>query len=36
MIDELAHELGMDPIEFRMKNLMRSGDAWCRDSRWRP
>ena len=26
MIDELAHELGMDPIEFRMKNLMRSGD----------
>ena len=26
MIDELACELGMDPIEFRMKNLMRSGD----------
>ena len=26
MIDELACELGMDPIEFRMKNLMRTGD----------
>ena len=26
MIDELARELGMDPIEFRMKNLMRTGD----------
>ena len=26
MIDELAHELGMDPIDFRMQNLMRTGD----------
>ena len=26
MIDELAHELGMDPIEFRGKNLMKTGD----------
>ncbi|MCY4209944.1 MAG: xanthine dehydrogenase family protein molybdopterin-binding subunit [Gammaproteobacteria bacterium] len=26
MVDELAHELEMDPIEFRMQNLMRSGD----------
>ena len=26
MIDELARELGMDPIAFRMKNLMRTGD----------
>ena len=26
MMDELAHELGMDPIDFRMRNLMRTGD----------
>ena len=26
MMDELACELGLDPIEFRMRNLMRSGD----------
>jgi CO/xanthine dehydrogenase Mo-binding subunit len=26
MIDELARELGMDPIDFRMKNLMKTGD----------
>ena len=26
MMDELAHELGMDPIGFRMQNLMRTGD----------
>ena len=26
MMDELAHELGMDPIDFRMQNLMRTGD----------
>ena len=26
MIDELAHELDMDPIDFRMQNLMRTGD----------
>jgi len=26
VIDELAHELGMDLIDFRMKNLTKSGD----------
>ena len=26
MIDELAHELGMDPIDFRLQNLTRTGD----------
>ena len=26
MVDELAHELDMDPIDFRMQNLMRTGD----------
>ena len=26
-IDELARELGMDPIDFRLKNVMRPGDT---------
>ena len=26
MMDELACELGMDPVDFRMQNLMRTGD----------
>jgi putative selenate reductase molybdopterin-binding subunit len=26
-MDEVAHKLGMDPIEFRLKNLVREGDA---------
>jgi putative selenate reductase molybdopterin-binding subunit len=27
MMDEVAHELGMDPLEFRRKNLIRKGDS---------
>ena len=26
LMDELAHELGMDPVDFRQKNLIRAGD----------
>ena len=26
-MDEIAHRLGMDPIEFRLKNLIREGDS---------
>jgi len=26
LVDEIAHELGMDPIEFRKKNIIRTGD----------
>ena len=27
-IDEIADALGLDPIEFRLKNLKREGDCW--------
>ena len=27
VVNELAHELGMDPIEFRLKNALRSGGS---------
>jgi putative selenate reductase molybdopterin-binding subunit len=27
LVDEIAHELGMDPIEFRKKNVIRTGDT---------
>ncbi len=39
-VDEIARRLGMDPLEFRLKNLMQEGDAdptgdvW-QDLRWR-
>jgi CO/xanthine dehydrogenase Mo-binding subunit len=39
-VDEIARKMGFDPLEFRLKNLMREGDAdptgevW-RDMRWR-
>jgi putative selenate reductase molybdopterin-binding subunit len=28
-IDEVAREIGMDPVEFRMKNLVESGEPWA-------
>lgn len=29
MMDELAEELGMDPVEFRLKNIIGDGDAYA-------
>lgn len=29
MMDELAEELGIDPVEFRMKNIIKDGDAYA-------
>jgi 4-hydroxybenzoyl-CoA reductase alpha subunit len=30
-LDAIAEELGMDPIELRLKNMMESGDVSCND-----
>ncbi|MEI6154906.1 MAG: molybdopterin cofactor-binding domain-containing protein, partial [Deltaproteobacteria bacterium] len=30
-LDIIAEELGMDPIEFRLKNIMQRGDVTCND-----
>ena len=30
-LDFLAEELGMDPVEFRLKNSMEAGDITCND-----
>ncbi len=30
-LDAIAEELGMDPIEFRLKNVMSAGDITCND-----
>jgi 4-hydroxybenzoyl-CoA reductase alpha subunit len=30
-LDIIAQELGMDPIEFRLKNMMQVGDVTCND-----
>lgn len=30
-LDIIAHELGMDPVEFRLKNMMKTGDVTCND-----
>jgi xanthine dehydrogenase molybdenum-binding subunit len=29
VVDMLAEELGMDPLELRLKNIMKVGDPWC-------
>lgn len=28
-VDTLAEQLGIDPLELRLKNIMRAGDPWC-------
>ena len=30
-LDEIARELGMDPVEFRLRNIMKTGDVTCND-----
>ena len=30
-LDEIAKELGMDPLELRLKNMMKKGDTTCND-----
>ena len=30
-LDSIAEELGMDPVDFRLKNIMRTGDVTCND-----
>lgn len=30
-LDVIAEELGMDPVEFRLKNIMQRGDTTCND-----
>ncbi|PKN39635.1 MAG: carbon monoxide dehydrogenase, partial [Deltaproteobacteria bacterium HGW-Deltaproteobacteria-20] len=29
VVDMMAEKLGMDPMELRMKNIMKAGDPWC-------
>lgn len=29
VVDMMAEKLGMDPMELRLKNIMRVGDPWC-------
>src|SRR5581483_7029351 len=33
-VDEIAHKLGMDPLEFRRKNILRQGDANATGEVW--
>ncbi|WP_197282030.1 xanthine dehydrogenase family protein molybdopterin-binding subunit [Dethiosulfatarculus sandiegensis] len=28
-VDKMAEKLGMDPLELRLKNIMKTGDPWC-------
>ena len=30
-LDRIAEEIGMDPVEFRLKNMMEAGDVSCND-----
>ena len=34
-MDMIAHELGLDPIEFRLRNVLAEGDASPLGERWR-
>ena len=33
-VDELCHKLGMDPVEFRLKNAVKEGDAMVDHRKW--
>jgi len=30
-LDQIAEELGMDPVDFRLKNMMQTGDVTCNE-----
>lgn len=34
ILDDIAHRLGMDPIEFRLKNAVSQGDMMVFDRKW--
>jgi CO/xanthine dehydrogenase Mo-binding subunit len=36
LVDYVAKEIGMDPIQLRLKNIKRVGDLTIRDFPWKP